>query len=200
MTPPPSLHQSTAWLKSLPNKLTLGRIAVIPLLLLLYPIGFSKLNVFCAVLFAAAAITDYFDGYLARKYGNVTPLGSLLDPIADKMLVAAALVLLAGAGVIHPFLAALLIGRDIAVNGIRLLAMEQGFTIAVSEFGKWKTAVMSVAIGCLLVNQPAGEELFGWPWRVVGMISLWISVGLSLYSAYLYGAAYLEKAKVKLVP
>lgn len=183
-----------AWLKSLPNKLTLARIAAIPLLLVLFPIGTTALNYFCALIFATAAFTDYLDGYLARKYDVVTPLGSLLDPIADKMLVAAALVLLANAQVLPAFVAALLICRDIGVSGIRLLAQQQGMVIEVSDFGKWKTFVMSVAVTCLMVN----ESLFGWPWRMVGMLTLWTSLALSLYSAYAYGTAYLQKAKISL--
>jgi CDP-diacylglycerol--glycerol-3-phosphate 3-phosphatidyltransferase len=184
----PKLNDSAEFLKSLPNKLTLARIAAIPILLLLFPLKISKLNVFCAVIFALAAMTDYFDGYLARKYQSVTPLGALLDPIADKMLIAASLLLLAANGVIPAFVAALMICRDIGINGIRLMAMEQGRTIKVSEFGKWKTFIQSIAIFCLMVDQP----LFGLPFRLVGMLTLWIALGLSLYSGWQYATGYLE--------
>lgn len=181
----------TAWLRTLPNKLTIARMAAIPLLLLLYPLNIPKLNIVCAVIFAAAAITDWVDGYVARKYHAVTPLGALLDPIADKMLVAAALVLLAYNRVAPAFIAALLICRDIGINGIRLMALEQGRVIAVNEFGKWKTALTSVSIFCLMVNAP----LFGLPFRTVGMLSLWVALGLSLYSAWLYGQAFITTPK-----
>ncbi len=179
------------WLKHLPNKLTLARIAAIPLLLLIYPF-LPSLNVFCAVLFAVAALTDLLDGYLARKYGNVTPLGALLDPIADKMLVAASLVLLANSQVIPAFVAGLLICRDIGVNGIRLLALEQNMKVEVSEFGKWKTTILSVAIFCLFVN----ERLFDLPFREVGMVALWAGVALSLWSAWSYARGFLQKTKI----
>ena len=185
------LQDTTEFLRNLPNKLTLARMGAIPILLLLFPFNIGKLNVFCALIFAAAAATDYFDGYLARKYESVTPLGALLDPIADKMLIAASFVLLANNGVVPAFIAGLMICRDIGVSGIRLMALEQQFTIAVNDYGKWKTFVQAIAIFCLMVNQP----LFDLPFRAVGMITLWISLALSLYSAWQYATGYLEKTK-----
>jgi CDP-diacylglycerol--glycerol-3-phosphate 3-phosphatidyltransferase len=191
----PSRRSDTDWLKELPNKLTLARIASIPILLLLYPFDHKTLNVFCALIFFFAALTDYLDGYLARKYQSVTPLGKLLDPIADKMLVAASLVLLAYTHRVHAILAGVLICRDIGVNGLRLLSLEEGRSIEVSDFGKWKTFVLSIAIFCLMVNEP----LFGLPFREVGMLALWVSLGLSLYSAWLYGKAFLADSKISLL-
>lgn len=190
------LAETSNWLKNLPNKLTLARIAAIPLLLIVYPVSPKKLNVFCALVFAFAAFTDWLDGYLARRYQNVTPLGALLDPIADKMLMASSLVLLASADVIWAVFAGLIISRDIAVNGIRLLALEQGVTIEVNDFGKWKTTILSVAVGCLFVN----DRVWGLPFKEVGWICLWIGLGLSLYSAWMYGRAFLQKAKIDLYP
>ncbi len=187
---------TSEWIRNLPNKLTLARIAAIPLLLIVYPLSPKKLNVFCAFVFAFAAFTDWLDGYLARKYQNVTPLGKLLDPIADKMLMAASLVLLASADVIWALFAGLLIARDIAINGIRLMAFEQGFTIEVSDFGKWKTTILSFAVFCLFIN----ERLWKLPFREAGWVALWIGLGLSLYSAWMYGRAFLQKAKLDLYP
>jgi CDP-diacylglycerol--glycerol-3-phosphate 3-phosphatidyltransferase len=192
------LANTKDWLRNLPNKLTLARIAAIPLLLAVYPaaIAFDSafLAVVCALTFAVAAFTDLVDGYLARKYGNVTPLGALLDQVADKMLVAAALVLLAAAHAVPAFLAALLICRDIAVNGIRLMALERQVTVAVSDFGKWKTTILSVAIFCLFVNRP----LWGLPFTEVGMVGMWVGLALSLYSAWAYGRGFLQKSKISL--
>ncbi len=175
-----------SWLKGLPNKLSLLRMAAVPVLLLLYPIG-PSLGILCGFVFAAAAVTDWIDGYIARRYGMVSPLGALLDQVADKMLVASALVLLANAGVLPAFIAALLICRDIAINGIRLMALERNVVIAVGDFGKWKTALLSVGITCLFVNRP----LLGLPVHEVGMISMWIGLALSLYSAWSYSHAFL---------
>lgn len=194
------LADTADWIKNLPNKLTLARIAAIPLLLVLFPfvvdlgINATAMRVACAILFAFAAITDLLDGYLARKYENITPLGALLDPIADKMLSAATLILLAYSRDIPAFIAGILISRDIAISGIRLLAMEQNFRIEVSDFGKWKTTIQAVAIFCLMVNEP----LFRIPFRPIGMIALWIALGLSLYSAWIYGRGYLAKTKTPL--
>jgi CDP-diacylglycerol--glycerol-3-phosphate 3-phosphatidyltransferase len=188
---PQGPHDPRQWLKSLPNRLTLGRIAATPVLLLLYPLDFFALNVICALIFVAAAITDWLDGYLARKYESVTPLGALLDPIADKLLVAAALVVLAAAGVVPAFVAGLMICRDIGVSGLRLMALERRITLEVSEFGKWKTGLQDVAIVCLMINRPVWDL----PLRTIGMMSMWIALGLSLYSAYAYGKAFWEKTK-----
>jgi CDP-diacylglycerol--glycerol-3-phosphate 3-phosphatidyltransferase len=181
------------WLRHMPNKLTLARIAVIPLLLLLHPFFPKPLNVLCAVIFALGAATDFLDGWLARRYDNVTALGALLDPIADKMLIAASLVLLAAADKAPAFVCALLICRDIAVNGVRLLALQRGRPIAVSDTGKWKTAVLCVAIFCLFINETRG----GVNYRAIGMVSLWIALGLSLYSGWIYGRAYLVDSETR---
>jgi len=189
------LSDTKHWLRNLPNKLTISRIAAIPLLMCLYPWAATLdfLHIVCAFLFAFAALTDLLDGYLARKYGNVTPLGALLDPIADKMLIAASLVLLASSQVIPAFVAGLLICRDIGVNGIRLLANEQNLTIAVNDLGKWKTTILSVAIFCLFFKDRQILEL---PFLAVGMVSLWVGLALSLYSAWTYGHSFLQKSKV----
>ncbi len=191
------LSDTTEFLKHLPNKLTLARIGAVPLLLLLLPLDSRRVDVVCAVIFALAAITDYFDGYLARKYQNVSPLGALLDPVADKILVAGSLVMLAGVGrgLIFTIIAALMICRDIGISGIRLMALEQGHTIAVTELGKWKTFIQSIAIFCLIVNQP----LFDLPFRTVGMLTLWASLALSLYSGWQYGVGYYQKSKTSLL-
>ena len=188
---PSSLVKPAQWLSSLPNRLTLARIAATPVILLLYPLDFFATDVFCALLFIAAAVTDWLDGYLARKYQSVTPLGALLDPIADKLLTAAALVVLVGSSKVPAFLAGLMICRDLGVSGLRLMALEKNLTIDVSDFGKWKTGLQDVAIVCLMINRPVLEL----PLRPIGMISMWIALGLSLYSAYAYGKSFWENSQ-----
>lgn len=182
-------------IRNLPNKLTLSRIAVVPVLLLLYPLGFSALKVICGLLFAIAAFTDFVDGYLARKYQNETSIGALLDPIADKMLTTSGLLLIANAGNAPVILIGMLICRDIAVSGMRLIASDQRFNIEVNMAGKWKTAVMSVAIFCLLINEPYFEI----PLHTLGMIFLWVSIGLSGYSGWQYAVTFIEKTKSSLI-
>ncbi|SMF22443.1 CDP-diacylglycerol--glycerol-3-phosphate 3-phosphatidyltransferase [Pseudobacteriovorax antillogorgiicola] len=181
--------EMTSWLKTLPNKLTLMRVAVVPIILILFPLDVQGIKVFCAILFGLAAMTDFFDGYLARKYNGVTKMGALLDPISDKVLVTAAIILLTNDNIMPAWIATLIICREIAVSGLRLAAMEQKFTIEVNSFGKWKTAVQDLAIGFLMSSLAS--------WYVPGMVLIWISIGLSYYSAYTYWAKYWELSRSK---
>lgn len=175
------------FMKNLPNKLTIGRIAIIPLLLILFPLDIQFLNIFCAVLFAIAAATDFADGYIARRYNTESRLGAILDPIADKILVTATVVLLTNAGNLPAFLAALLLCREVAVTGMRLVAVEHNFTIQVNQFGKLKTAVQDLGIFCLLIKTPEFHS--------VGMVAIWVALGLSYYSAFQYWKELWETAK-----
>lgn len=170
------------WWHGVPNKLSLARIAAVPLLLILHPWGFQWLNIICAFIFLAAALTDFLDGYIARTYQQGTKLGALIDHVADKLLIASSLVLLAGSGSLPTFMAALLIGRELAMSGIRLLAAEQNMSISVNQLGKAKTVLQCVAIFCLFINEP----WLNLPFRPVGMLALWGALSLSLYSAYVY--------------
>lgn len=180
------------WIRSLPNQLTLFRMAVVPVLLVLFPLNIKGLNVFCAVLFMLAALTDYFDGMLARHFSVESRLGAIMDPVADKTLVGASLILIAANGALWTWMAGLLLCREIGMSGLRLVALEQGFTIDVSNLGKWKTFFLDVAVVCLMVNEP----LFGWPFREVGMIAIWTAFAFSMYSAWLYLQSFLSKIKI----
>ena len=175
------------WLSHLPNQLTVARILVVPVLLFIYPIGFQFTNVISALLFAAAGITDILDGFLARRYSQETTMGALLDPIADKMLSGATLLLLANSQALPAWICGFLLCRDIAVSGMRMIALEQGKNIRVSAFGKIKTIVQDVAIFCLMV----GTDMFDIPFRLTGMIGIWLALAISLYSGYLYFEEFL---------
>ena len=182
------------WLKHLPNQLTIGRIAAVPLILVLYPLDFFALNIICGFLFLIAALTDYLDGWLARRYNVITNVGALLDPIADKMLVVAGLIVLVHANsdrTFFPWLAGTLLCRDIGISALRLIALEKKVRVPVNQFGKWKTVAVDTSVFCLLVN----HDLFGLPVIMVGWISLWVGLVLSLYSAYLYVTGFLENTK-----
>jgi CDP-diacylglycerol---glycerol-3-phosphate 3-phosphatidyltransferase len=176
------------WLAHLPNQLTLGRILVIPFLLLVYPIGFQSTNVICALVFALAGITDILDGYFARLYKQESRLGALLDPVADKMLSGACMILLADSQALPAWICGLLLCRDIAVSGMRMMAQEEGHTIKVNSLGKIKTILQDVAIFCLII----GEDMFDIPFKITGMISIWLALAVSLYSGYLYFEDFLE--------
>lgn len=181
----------TGALKGWPNRLTLGRILVIPLILVLYPLDFRFTDGICVILFMAAAITDYLDGYLARKHNEVSVLGALLDPVADKMLMATALVVLAHAKQLPPLIAGVLLCRDVLVSGLRMVALEQNFKLEVNQFGKIKTFVADAGIGFLLLRS---DEVAGIPAHALGMLAMWAATFLGLYSAYLYVITFSEKA------
>lgn len=173
------------WLQTLPNKLTFGRIAAIPILILLFPFDVSIIRTFCAIIFGIAASTDFFDGYLARRYNGVTRIGALLDPISDKLLVTSAVILLTNAAIIPAWIAILIICREIAVSGLRLAAMEKNLDIAVNHLGKWKTAFQDLSIGVLMSSIDSFFE--------AGMVLMWISIILSYYSGYLYWVQFWKK-------
>ena len=180
-------------LKTLPNKLTVGRILVIPVLLVLFPLTYELvyLRWFCAFLFFIAAVTDFFDGYIARKFNHVSKVGALLDPIAHKILTTCAVILLVGAGYLPAFLGGLLLCREVAVSGMRMAALELNFAIEVSSLGKYKTVVLNFAFFCLMVHSDRLEP--------IGMGSIWIGLLLSYYSAYEYGKGFWKKGKFSFV-
>jgi CDP-diacylglycerol--glycerol-3-phosphate 3-phosphatidyltransferase len=187
----PSANGLQEWFGGLPNKLTLARIASIPVLLLLYPWDYLGLRVIAALVFLVAAFTDFLDGYLARRYQLETTTGALLDPIADKLLVLTGVVLLVSTNALWSWIAVLILGREFAVSGLRMIALEKRFMIEVNQMGKVKTSCQIVGIFCLMINKP----LFEFPFREFGMVAIWASVALSYYSAYLYWQEFLKNLK-----
>jgi len=145
---------------NLPNSITLTRIASVPLLIWAlspkFPThGFpGEQEIFASAIFIVASITDGVDGYLARRRGQITTLGILLDPLADKMMVASAFILLVqyNPRVMHPWIAVLVIGREFLVSGLRSIASSEGFTIEASELGKLKTVTQIVAVVAAILN------------------------------------------------
>lgn len=161
-----------------PNLLTLFRILTVPVVvLLLYTpdggdISFSK-SVAAMVLFTVSAFTDLFDGYLARRYAMVTSLGKLLDPLADKLLVCAAVVMLIPSGRVPAWMVAIIVGREIGVTGLRGFASTEGVIIAASPLGKAKTVILSIGVGALIFNYPVlgiDVHLLGMVFLVAGLI------------------------------
>lgn len=171
---------------NLPNLLTLFRIALVPVFVGLFFMPLSWAREGCAVLFALAAVTDWLDGYFARRLGLVSPIGAFLDPVADKLMVAAALVLLVQADP-TPWLAipaVVIIGREITVSALREWMAELGdrARVAVSAVGKFKTAAQMVAVILLLYR----DDLFGIPVYAVGLVLLYVAVILTLWSMTVY--------------
>lgn len=181
------------WKKKLPMALTISRMALSPvfvgLLLLKNPVwGWVS-----ALLFIIASVTDYFDGYYARKYSAITNMGKFMDPIADKILVASVLIMLLPSQRIDPILVLLLLGRDILIGGVRAVAAADQVVIDAKAAGKWKTGLQMISIPMILIF----DDLFGIPLYQIGYTILWISVVLSLLSGYQYIRLYLESRKDK---
>lgn len=166
--------------------LTYARAVAAPVLLAILMSGWTAAGWVASVLFVIAALTDWFDGALARKYGTESNMGRFMDPIADKILVLGAVVMLLAMGRVDPIMVFLLLARDIFIGGIRAAAATNNLVIAAKPFGKWKTALQMVAIPLLLIYEP----LFGLPIGDIGYYALWVSVGLSVISGAEYTIGY----------
>ncbi len=139
-----------------------------------------------AGLFILASLTDWFDGMLARRFGVESNMGRLMDPIADKILVLGALIMLLSMGRVDPIMVFLFLARDTFIGGIRSVAAANNQIIGAKPFGKWKTGFQMTAIPCLLIYEP----LWGLPLANIGYYGLWVSVGLSLISGFEYTLGY----------
>ena len=171
---------------NIPNLLTLARIILIPLVLIVFYLPLEHAGPLAAILFAVAGITDWLDGYLARRLNQTSPLGAFLDPVADKLMVAAALILLVEADP-SPALAipvVIIIGREIAISALREWMAEIGAraTVAVSAIGKIKTVTQMVAITMLIYR----DDLLSIPIYTVGYVLLYMAAILTFWSMVVY--------------
>lgn len=179
---------------NLPNKITLSRIFLIPVFIILMSVPFEwgtlsmgerelpVAHLAGAILFILASTTDWIDGYIARKYNLVTNLGKFLDPLADKLLVSAALILLVEIGLAPAWIVIFIISREFAVTGLRLVAAGEGSVLAASQMGKLKTWIQIIAISLLLLHN--------WPFAFIGFplgtIALYLALLITVYSGYDY--------------
>ncbi len=177
---------SSNWKHNLPTILTYLRALLAPVILGILMSGWTWAGWTSAGLFILGSLTDWWDGALARKYGVESNMGRLMDPIADKILVLGAIVMLLAMGRVDPVMVFLFLARDIFIGGIRSVAAANNIIIAAKPFGKWKTVFQMVAIPCLLIYEP----LFGLPLADIGYYFLWVSVGLSLISGVEYTLGY----------
>lgn len=180
-------------LLSLPNLLTYLRIVLIPLFVVAYHLPYRQAHALAMILFVLAAITDWLDGYLARKLNQSSPFGAFLDPVADKLMVAAALLLLLADKEVHAqvidsrlfsIVVLIIIGREIAVSALRewMAGAGKRSSVAVSLLGKLKTVAQMTAIPFLLLGQPVlGIDVF-----TVGEALLYLAAGLTLWSMLIY--------------
>jgi CDP-diacylglycerol--glycerol-3-phosphate 3-phosphatidyltransferase len=170
---------------NLPNTITLIRISVVPFLFILLASPGEFWSLILAILFVTASITDLLDGYIARKYQLITTIGKFLDPIADKLIINTAMILMIPIGRIPAWIVAITIMRDLIVDGIRSIASSEGHFIQASRLGKRKTLAQIIAVTALLIHYP----IFGVDAHLVGMTILYVAFVLTIYS----GADYLIK-------
>jgi CDP-diacylglycerol--glycerol-3-phosphate 3-phosphatidyltransferase len=177
---------------NLPNLLTLARIAAIPLLVLIMLSDSREAGIWAAAVFGAAAVTDFIDGWLARKWGVVTVLGKFLDPLADKLIVMAALIMLIPHDRVPAWAVFLLLAREMVVTGLRSIASSEGIVIDASDLGKVKTIYQMVAIPGLLLHFDyywffgVRSELLHVDMHNFGMFFFVIALALTLWSGFDY--------------
>ena len=183
---PNTQSQSMPSVLNLPNLITGLRILLIPVFLLVYISPSPTRSQWAALVFVLASATDLLDGYIARKMEQITSLGKLLDPIADKLLVISALILLVAFQRVSAILAILLVCREMAITGLRVIASERGIIIPAERLGKFKTFLQVVAVTMLILDPSlipslGSSDLHDW-----GRILLWSSLVLALVSAGQY--------------
>lgn len=189
---------------NLPNSITMSRIATVPLLIWVLSPEFpgrglhGEQELAASLLFILASITDGLDGYLARRRKQITTMGMLLDPLADKLMVSAAFIILVAytPGIMKPWIAVLVIGREFLVSGLRSIASAEGFTIEASELGKLKTVIQIVAVvACILAH---GWYFWNWFGFIVGVHLIavtavyWMTI-VSIISAVDYFVGFWKK-------
>ncbi len=174
---------------NLPNTITVVRVGVVPILLLLPWFPDRSNSLFIGWCFTIAGFSDLLDGWLARRGQQVTRIGKLLDPLADKLIVSTALIVLVASGRIPPWaiwMVVVIVGRELAVTGLRGLASSQGQVMAASGYGKIKTFTQNVAIGAMIFYYPSLIISF----HAIGLVLLGLATALTLWSGYAYFADY----------
>jgi CDP-diacylglycerol--glycerol-3-phosphate 3-phosphatidyltransferase len=186
---------------NLPNSITLSRIACVPLLIWLLsrscPLHafYGEQEILASLLFILASITDGVDGYLARRRGQITTMGMLLDPLADKLMVTAAFIALVELNprIVPAWIAVLVIGREFLVSGLRSIAASEGFTLQASDLGKLKMVTQIVAVVAAILDHRWNVWRFGWfilPVHVIAVTAIYFMVLVSIISAIDYFAAF----------
>ena len=187
---------------NLPNLLTMGRIAIIPVVLWLLDQGTPRACAWAAIVYALAAITDLLDGYLARRMGVVSVLGKFLDPLADKLLVMASLVWMVPMGRIPEWAVVLLLAREISITGLRSIASSEGVIIAAGEGGKSKTALQMIGILCLIIGYPYHLDVLVVDLGIVDLVQVgrwlvYVSLVFSITSAFQYVSLFADAVEAK---
>jgi CDP-diacylglycerol--glycerol-3-phosphate 3-phosphatidyltransferase len=198
------LDNEKEWeIDNLPNRLTLFRVILIPIIVgsltvidMDWAWAQNRVSFFSYLAgwtFVLASITDFFDGYIARKRNIVTVFGSFLDPVADKFLVVSSLILLLALDRIHVLIVVVLVLREMYITALRLLATERGLSVPVGQLGKWKTATQMVAIPMLMAYDKPFGGLISFP--LLGNIFISLACFFSVYSALEYSFGLVAKIK-----
>lgn len=183
----------SAVLTALPNLLTYGRIAAVPALAAFLFIDSDQARWIALAIYVVACITDFFDGYLARIWDQQSSLGRMLDPIADKLLISVALLMLVANGSIYGvniWAAIIILCREVLVSGLREYLAELQVSVPVTQLAKWKTTLQMLAIGFLIAGT-AGDKVLPHNWEI-GITGLWVAAILTLYTGYDYFRAGLS--------
>ena len=176
---------------NLPNKLTILRIILVPVFVACFYLPVEGAMYIAAVVFVVAYFTDMLDGYIARKYNLITDFGKLMDPMADKLLTAAAMIMLTAYGLCSPIATFLTIGRELVISAFRLVSATQGVVIAAGKIGKLKTLTQFIGIVLILLGNPLFNRI-GVPFD---QIVMWISVVLAVWSCTDYIVKNLKALK-----
>jgi CDP-diacylglycerol--glycerol-3-phosphate 3-phosphatidyltransferase len=185
----PKVETATVNIMNIPNLLTVSRILSVPVFIILMHDPTPVRALAAGIVFSLASATDWLDGYLARKWGQVTKMGKLLDPIADKILVTAALVILVRMELIPAWIAIVIIGREFAVTGLRAIAASDGIVIPAEAVGKYKVGAQIAAVLSLILDYHLGTE-----WLTeIGIIIIWVAMALAVYSGVQYFTRYWKK-------
>ena len=180
---------------NLPNMLTLGRIAVIPLFVWFTYDADPFYSLLAAGLFTIAAVTDVIDGFLARRWNMITVVGKLMDPLADKLIVAAALIMMTRLGRVPAWVVIVLISRELIISALRQIAASEGMIIAAGQEGKWKTSLQLVGIIALCIHYVHTVNLVLWTgpidFNLVGKVLVYLSTAFSVWSAGVYFRGFL---------
>ena len=176
-----------------PNFLTALRIFLIPIFIALFLVPSPSRSVWAAIVFVLASLTDLLDGYLARRWKQVTKLGKFLDPVADKLLVLSALILLVEFHRVPAWIVIIIVGREIAVTALRAIASLDGIVLGAEQMGKYKLFIQITAIVLLILDYNTPYLHF----RLIGILLLWLSIILTVFSAIQYVFLYRAQLRTK---
>ncbi len=167
---------------NLANRITLLRVLIVPLIIVLLYFPGKITCLFATILFIIASLTDWLDGYVARKSNLVTSFGKFLDPLADKLLICSILIMMVALTWVPAWVCIIIIGREMLITGLRAVAADEGVVIAADKFGKMKTVMQITALIPLLLHYP----WFGIDLNPIGYVALYIALGLTVYSGFNY--------------